>query len=342
MQDDKSFNPDSLTFRALTELPDIIALAPEWDAVLELSNCNRAFSSSKWFIATCRHHVALQPYVIIARRGESLAGILPLVLTDTAQVAAFPNYLTDYSDAIAAVDDSAAVSGLLHYALSAPNGYQQLVLSNIRRDSHCLRAMQMIEPRGWIEEPFREIVLCYYLQLPASHDAFLKTKGSRFRKRLKRLERLADKSNLAARELEPDSFPPRLLPEAFLSLHLQRQNIKSCFASAAAQSFVEEVVPALFQERMIRACALVDGDKLVAIDLYTMGSKSLCAWNGGFLAEAEHCSPGKLLINAGIKLACALRLEEFDFMRGPEAYKTSWSNKTRSIGHVELKTTNQT
>ena len=336
MQDETSFNPDSLTFRILTELPDIIALAPEWDCLLELSNCNRAFSSSEWFIATCRHNSTLQPYVIIARRNNSLAGVLPLVLTDEAQVAAFPNYLTDYSDAIASLDDSAAVTGLLSYALSASNVYQQLVLSHIRRDSHCLRAMRLMEPRGWIEQSFREIVLCYYLRLPASHDAFLKTKGSRFRKRLKRLQCCADKSNLALRELEPESFAPHQLPDAFLSLHLQRQNSNSCFATAAAQSFVEEVVPTLFQKRIIRACALFDRDKIVAIDLYTMGSNSLCAWNGGFLSEAEHCSPGKLLINAGIKLACALRLEEYDFMRGPEAYKARWSNNTRSIGQLEL------
>jgi CelD/BcsL family acetyltransferase involved in cellulose biosynthesis len=59
-------------------------------------------------------------------------------------------------------------------------------------------------------------------------------------------------------------------------------------------------------------------------------------WNGGFLSEAEHCSPGKLLINAGIKLACALKFEEYDFLRGPEVYKANWANHSRSIGQLEL------
>jgi CelD/BcsL family acetyltransferase involved in cellulose biosynthesis len=79
-------------------------------------------------------------------------------------------------------------------------------------------------------------------------------------------------------------------------------------------------------------------DRIVAIDLYTMGSKSLCAWNGGFLAEIEHCSPGKFLINAGIRMACELQLEEYDFMRGIEAYKSYWSNTHRSIGQVTFNT----
>ena len=145
-----------------------------------------------------------------------------------------------------------------------------------------------------------------------------------------------DLSGYRVRQLEPDNFPPHKLPEAFLSLHLERQKVKSCFEAAAAQSFVEEVVPDLFRARIIRACTLVERDKIVAIDLYAMGSNSLCVWNGGFLPEAEHCSPGKLLINAGIELACALKLEEYDFMRGPEDYKISWANNSRAIGQLEL------
>jgi CelD/BcsL family acetyltransferase involved in cellulose biosynthesis len=78
------------------------------------------------------------------------------------------------------------------------------------------------------------------------------------------------------------------------------------------------------------------GEQVIAIDLYTMGDQSLGAWNGGFLAEAKHCSPGKLLINAGIKLACALGLKEYDFMRGTEDYKNSWAGDTRSVGSIEL------
>jgi CelD/BcsL family acetyltransferase involved in cellulose biosynthesis len=86
----------------------------------------------------------------------------------------------------------------------------------------------------------------------------------------------------------------------------------------------------------MRACALMAGDRVIAIDLYTMGEQSLGAWNGGFLAAAEHCSPGKLLINAGIKLACELGLDEYDFMRGTEEYKNSWASDTRSVGSIEL------
>ena len=325
-----------LAIQALTDLSEILRLSGEWDPLLARSVCNRAFSSAQWFVASCSANPSFQPHVIIARKGAALAGILPLVLIDEGTLATFPSYLTDYSDAIVARDDFAVVASLLDYARAEANGYRRLVLRHIRRDSNCMRAIQTQKNGSEAETMFREMVGCHYLRLPAAYEDFLGTKDSRFRKRLKRLQALADNNNFVVSELVPDSFPANRLADVFLSLHLSRQRVGSCFQSAAAQTFAREVIPDLFKKRIVRACALTAGDGVVAIDLYTMGDQSLGAWNGGFLATADHCSPGKLLINAGIKLACALGLEEYDFMRGAEDYKNSWASDTRSVGSIEL------
>jgi CelD/BcsL family acetyltransferase involved in cellulose biosynthesis len=333
---ESKFEAGPLAFQVLNDVSEIARLTVEWDALLNCSSCNRAFSSAQWFVASCAANPSFQPNVIIARKGAELAGILPLVRIEEGRMATFPSYLTDYSDAIVARDDFAVVASLLDRARVAPNGYRRLLLRHIRRDSNCLRAIQMQKNGSEAEAAFREMVGCHYLRLPATYDDFLNTKDSRFRKRLKRLQALADQSNFVVSELVPDSFPANKLPDVFLSLHLARQTVRSCFESAAAQAFAREVIPDLFKKRIVRACALMAGDGVLAIDLYTMGDQSLGAWNGGFLAAADHCSPGKLLINAGIKLACALGLEEYDFMRGTEDYKNSWASDTRSVGSIEL------
>jgi CelD/BcsL family acetyltransferase involved in cellulose biosynthesis len=340
MQARASFESGPLAISVLTDLSEIAGLSGEWNTLLARSSCNRAFSSPQWFIASCAANPSIQPYVIIARQGAELAGILPLVLTEEG-VATFPSYLTDYSDAIVARDDFAVVASLLDHARAEANGYRRLVLRHIRRDSNCMRAIQMLENGSEAEAAFREMVSCHYLRLPATYDDFLRMKDSRFRKRLKRLQTLADHSNFVVSELVPDSFPANKLADIFLSLHLARQTARSCFESAAAQAFAREVIPDLFKKRIVRACALMAGDGVVAIDLYTMGDNSLGAWNGGFLDEVGHCSPGKLLINAGIRLACALGLEEYDFMRGTEDYKNSWASDTRSVGSIELSVTGE-
>lgn len=324
----------SLRFQVLSELPEIAALASEWESLLARSTCNRGFGSAQWFIASCRHNPSWHPYVIVASRGDTVAGILPLVLGQDSKETAFANYLTDYNDAIAAANDLETTGALLRFACTQPNGYTRINLKHLRPDSNCLRALSLFN--GDLKHTFRETLICYYLQLPAKHHDFLNSKDSRFRKRLKRLQALAANAGLTACELTPLDFQPAQLPELFLSLHLDRRKVKSCFELSSAQNFVAEVLPALFAKRVVRACILKSSDRIVAIDLYTMGHNSVCVWNGGFLEEFAYCSPGKLLINEGIKLAFALKADEFDFMRGGEVYKESWVNRSRSIGQLEF------
>jgi CelD/BcsL family acetyltransferase involved in cellulose biosynthesis len=333
---ESKFESGPLAFQVLTDVSEIARLADEWDALLAHSVCNRAFSSAQWFIASCSANPSFEPYAIIARQGAEMTGILPLVLIEDGTLATFPSYLTDYSDAIVARDDFAVVASLLDHARVEPNGYRRLVLRHIRRDSNCMRAIQTPENGSEAEAAFREMVGCHYLRLTATYDDFLRTKDSRFRKRLKRLQALAGDSKFVVSELVPDNFPADKLADVFLSLHLARQTARSCFESAAAQTFARAVIPDLFKMGIVRACALTAGEQVVAIDLYTMGDHSLGAWNGGFLDDVAYCSPGKLLINAGIKLACALGLDEYDFMRGTEDYKNSWAGDTRSVGSIEL------
>jgi CelD/BcsL family acetyltransferase involved in cellulose biosynthesis len=138
------------------------------------------------------------------------------------------------------------------------------------------------------------------------------------------------------RELDPADFPPTQLPEVFLDLLLNRHINETSFQSAIAQSFVREILPALFTERRLRAFALFEDEGIIGIDLCLMGDNSLCGWNSGFLATAAHWSPGTLLTDAGIRQAFAMSLEEYDFMRGDEAYKASWTNGSRPIGEIEF------
>src|SRR5215212_3947153 len=160
----------SLHFQVLTRLPEIVALTPEWESLLGRSTCNYGFGSAYWFVASCRHNSSFSPHLVVARRGEKLAGVLPLVLVEGGKEAAFANYLTDYNDAVVAANDLETVAALLHFACSQPNGYTSINLKHLRPDSNCLQAMSLLKHD--LKHTFRETLLCYYLQLPASHDGF--------------------------------------------------------------------------------------------------------------------------------------------------------------------------
>jgi CelD/BcsL family acetyltransferase involved in cellulose biosynthesis len=325
-----------LTYEVLGELPAVEAIAAEWDALLEQSPCNRAFSCSKWFLASCRLDLTLRPHVIAARRGAALAGVFPLVVCDGGEVATFASELSDYNDIIARRDDDPVLEGLLRHAASRGTGYRRVVLSRLRHDSNCVRAAGRVAPAGTTAPAFQVRGRCSYVRMASSYEEYLQTRSRSFRKGLRRAQRGADGNRLVVRELEPEHFPPGQIPSAFLSLNLDRWGTESYYRSPFVEAFVLELLPELFAAGRLRAFALFRDEHLLALDLCMVGADSLCSWNGGFLAEAAPWSPGKLLIAAGIEHAHRMKLAEYDLLRGDETYKKSWANSHRDLGWLVI------
>lgn len=324
-----------LSYHVLRTLPDVEAISAEWNSLLDQTQCNRAFSSSKWFLVSCRLNHSLSPHVIVARRRGVLVGVLPLVLINS-EVATFASELSDYNDCIALPDDYSVLVGLLDHARSFEDGYKRLVLSRVRLDSNCVRAVQASRPSLDIRKVYQVKGSARYIRLSSSYEEYLGTRSGSFRKSLRRARRGAEDNNLTICELEPGSFPASRLAEVFLSLNLDRWGAESYYQLPFPHSFVLKLLPDLFSERRMRAFALMKDERMLGLELCMMGANSLCGWNGGFLSEAARWSPGNLLIDAGIRRAYAMKLDEYDLLRGDDAYKKSWANSTRHIGWLEF------
>lgn len=324
----------SVTYQVLDQLSEIEAIAGEWDALLDRSRCNRAFSCSQWFIVSCRLDQSLAPRVLIARREGVIAGVLPMVLHHDAGVATFVSELSDYNDIVALENDETVVAGLLSYAILHQDGYKRIVLSRLRSDSNCLRGAQALNPARDFDQQLTGGT--QYVHLPRTFEEYLNTRSKNFRKSLRRAQRAAGDSNLTIRELQPESFPPESVAKLFLSLNLDRWGAESYYHLPFPQSFVLELLPDLFAEGRMRVFALTQADKLLGLDLCMIGKDSLCTWNGGFLTASERWSPGNLLIAAGIRRALDLKLAEYDLLRGNEAYKKRWANRIRPMLRIEF------
>ncbi len=324
-----------LKYEVLENLAQIEAIASSWDQILENSACNRAFSCSTWFLATCSHNSQITPHVVIAKRGTSLAGVLPLASRNDNKTVDFPSAISDYNDLVTCAEDHAVQSGLLEAALSSA-GSHQLVLSDVRPDSNCVRGAHLLAESKGIGVVYQPSRNCYYLELAHEFDRYLATRSRAFRKGLYRIRRQAAAKQLEVRQLTPADIPAAEVAELFLSLNASRFQARSGFHSEAAQSFVRQAFPSLFIEGRLIVFALLEGDRPLAIDLCMRGPNSLCTWNGGFLPEAAQLSPGRLLLAAGIERAIAEHLQEYDMLRGSHAYKASWATHSRSIGKLEL------
>jgi CelD/BcsL family acetyltransferase involved in cellulose biosynthesis len=335
---DQAMGNGALIYQVLTRLSEVSAIAAEWDSLLQSTSCNRAFSSSAWYLNACLHDPLIEPHVTIARRDSDLVGVLPLALTDDGRTVAFPSHISDYNDIVARHDGSDVHEGLLTHAISSSSGCRKIVLARLRHDSNCVRALDEMKHVSVVEQSAREDTACFRVRLQATYDDYLGTRSAIFRKKLKLAQHKAERFSLAIRELEPEWFCPERLPEAFLDLHLKRLGNRSYFQAPAAQAFVNAALPALFLERRLRAFALFEGERMLAVDLLMVGPDSLCAWNGGFLPEAARLSPGKLLLAAEIKQAFDTGLVEYDFLRGSHEYKSSWANDCRYVRRLELNT----
>lgn len=325
-----------ITYQVLRTLSDIEAISAQWDSLLDRSICNRAFSCSKWFLASCRLDRSFSPHVIVARRGAAICGILPLAVHNDLQITGFPSEMSDYNDIVAIEDDKAVLAGLLHHAISFGNGTRRLVLSRVRLDSNCLRAAQALLTAREMSRVFSVKGSSRYIRLSLSYEEYLKARSRNFRKSLARARRKVEKCSLAIRELEPQSFPASQLPEAFLSLNFDRWGAESYYELPLPRDFVLNLLPELFTQRRLRAFGLFKGERLLGLDLCMVGVNSLCTWNGGFLSEMERWSPGNLLIEAGIKHAYRMNLQEYDLLRGNEPYKERWTTSLRQIGWFDF------
>jgi CelD/BcsL family acetyltransferase involved in cellulose biosynthesis len=321
----------------LRDLAEVEALAPQWDALLEQSHCNRAFSSSRWYIAWCRHHPRLASFVVIARRGGELAGVLPLARQESGLLD-FASPMSDYNDLVARIDDLSVQTGLLECAISHASP-RQLALTNVRPDSNCTRTVGHMKGLETSCQPGKS---CFYVELPSSFSEYLATRSHIFRKGLGRARRNAQKGGLEVRQLLPNEIAPRDMAELFLSLNLSRFESKSGFAPGPVQQFVRELLPSLFIEGKMAAFILLKDNRVLAMDVCMLGRSSLCSWNGGFLPEAARWSPGRLLFAAGIEFAMASGFKEYDLLRGSHAYKASWATNSRTIGKLEFNSQSRT
>ncbi len=326
-----------IEYELLTDLDEIRALSNQWDELLGRSCCNRAFSSVAWYVASCLAQPHLVPCVAIVRSGATIAGILPLALNPATGEAAFPSDVSSYNDLIADSSDETLLCGLWDFAISSPKPYIHLDLKWLRENSNLARATACSECRG--------IAGCFELQqdvysfvrLPCSYEDYLDSRSRLFRRNLRRARKIAAADGFTVQRLDPASFPAGEIADLFMTFHLARFGDASTFRRKPENyRFATSALPELFARRQIVVLALYRGTEIVGIDICLVGHYSLCAWNGGYPPEIEPWSPGRLLVDEGIRIAFQMGLREYDMLRGPQEWKRSWTNEVRRIGRIQI------
>ncbi|HEY6352093.1 MAG TPA: GNAT family N-acetyltransferase [Candidatus Angelobacter sp.] len=328
--------PSSIEYRLLTELNQVAAIASNWDEMLLQSRCNRALSCSQWYLATPDLLPEYEPVIFTAWRDHVLAGILPLWLNGEGD-AGFPDDFGDQLDIIAAEGDLDVFAGLLRSAIKGIGRYHRLVLSNIRTDSNCVQAAQILGLGEAIKASFRSDKSLAYavLDLGSGYDSYRRKLSRNFRHALSRGWNKLHRNGIVVSELKADRLEPARLPEVFLAVHFSRFGKASDFQSEGSTDlWMNKLFPILFAEGRMRVFAMLDGNRVLGMHLAMVGKRGLYGWNGGFLPEVSELSPGKLLYDYVIQQSCLEGLEEYDFGWFGQPYKHNWKPNTRTIGEL--------
>src|SRR5438034_126176 len=169
---------EALEYRIYSDLSAIAGISRQWDSLLAASRCNQAFGSPEWYLASCRIHSSLKPYLVVAAHGPKLVCILPLALDPANGTATFPHRANDYNDILVRGDDPAPAAGLLEYAISPKNPCRQMILARLKPDSDCIRAAALLSGRSNVVCDTHDTRRIYrYIKLPATFDEYLASRS---------------------------------------------------------------------------------------------------------------------------------------------------------------------
>jgi CelD/BcsL family acetyltransferase involved in cellulose biosynthesis len=174
--------------------------------------------------------------------------------------------------------------------------------------------------------------VCPYTTLPSSFEEYLAGVGKNlrynFRRRWRALEREGQVKFIVLRsgtELQ-ESFGKLVWLHR---LRFQQQDKYSSFLAPHIQEFHADSLTHIAAAGMARLFLLQIGDKAVAALYGFSVNKTFSFYQIGMDPAWSHLSVGVVMMGCSIEEAIRSGHDEFDFLRGDEAYKFQWARETR-------------
>jgi CelD/BcsL family acetyltransferase involved in cellulose biosynthesis len=258
---------------------------------------------------------------VVYERGQ-VSFILPLVeRRGTLRFLGSPQ--SDYSDMLCCHARPAQLLAIALEALlrSAPE-WKECILSNLRPDSHIVRA--------WSELPSQ---LRRHLQLGATHSCLTIPLGERREAVIdsllagkhmrRRLQKLQKAGVVSFRHIESEAEAQQQLTH-FLRCHRRRCAVfakTSSFEQPAMRSMMRKLVAQLDLRRELRFGVLELNGRPLAWSFGFQANGKYAFYQQTFDLDAEEYAPGEVLLHYLLSYAKESVEREFDFLRGDEFYK---------------------
>lgn len=325
-----------------------VQLRENWDRLCEKCTAKALFLDWQWM------HLWWQEYgkglskarlaiVVFESQGE-ICGILPLYCSSEAgplgrvtrggfigdQIES-----SDYLDVLTTADHADyLIENLDRILAEILPAVDVFYFKGVFEDSIVGRAMSKLPEN---QREIAEFRICPYLTLPDSLDTFLAGRSKNLRYNIRRRTRkLFDADGAVFEVVQSPEEVSEGVKQIFdlHSLRAEQKNLDTKFVEDVRYNFHRTISKSLAEKDKIRLFFLnVDGARIASLYCFDDG-ETLYYFQGGFDPEWSKKSPGMVIMAKVIEYGIEHGRRYFDFMRGGEEYKFSWTDEASQIYEI--------
>jgi CelD/BcsL family acetyltransferase involved in cellulose biosynthesis len=322
-----------LQVSAISDTDELAALEPAWQALLEQATDPTPFQTFEWQATWWAHQGKGQLWVLIAREGAEVVGILPLSITrfrgtPLRQVRFLGAPLSDFQEILATPGSMTACRDAFLAYLAAHGDQWDLCDFPDQREGTALTLSGAPDGLRLTLEHHR---VCPFIPLQGSWDQFVARLSKNMRASVGRRRRQVAKQFRAEYDVATEQTLHAALEELF-RLHnsrWRRRGAWGAFAGARIQAFHHAVARKFLRRGWLRLHRLkLDGETRAAFYCFHLRDR-VYYYLSGFDLDFAKYSIGNVLMAQAIGTAIGEGAREFDFLRGDESYKLAWKAEER-------------
>lgn len=325
-------------------LTGLEGLRPEWQQLWEHLGETTPFQSPAWLIPWWRNLGTGRLWTIAVRARHRdavsgrLVGLAPLYIytahgSTIRQVFLVGIGTTDYLDGLFSPGYGLQSAQAVFNHLDEHHGRWDVC--DLQQLPHYSPLLHAGVPAGWGEETGPGDV-CPVKSWPQGVTDLRDCVPGSFHKMLRQQLRRACALGLQVVTLDSHNMGEML--DAWFRLHEARWACRGEYgvlADSAVRRMHEQSLPELLEAGVARMWGLRLNRRLIAVlyglmDHARVRVRRFYYYLGGFDPQYRQLSPGKLMISHAMEEAIREGAQEFDFLRGREAYKYAWGAQDRS------------
>jgi CelD/BcsL family acetyltransferase involved in cellulose biosynthesis len=316
----------------------------EWRELLEDSSANQIFLSCEWQSTWWEAYHPGPMWVLVLRDDQSgqWVGLAPWFLDTEADGTRVVRTIgcvdvTDYLDIVARRGQEEAVyETLAGWLAEHTDEFDVARLCNIPQGSLALARMpQLAQARG-LSATVRLQEVCPVVKLPRRFEDYFSLLDKKNRHELRRKLRRA--TGLVDWYIVGPQHDLNAEMGQFMELMAASSGEKAKFLEDPQnRAFFELIVPKLASRGWLQLSFLTVRGEAAAAYLNFEYNNRVLVYNSGLKPDTHgHLSPGIILLARLIEHAIVHGCEEFDFLRGDEAYKYDMGGQDTSVYQIEL------